>query len=393
MRTVLILTLCLLLASLQAFARDPVLGMSERVFKVIEDAQTAMDEEQFDVALNTLTTLDDRRLSNYEQAQVLRIAGIIHYNAGDLDRALASLAEARSQPRLPDSLVANLLATIARVALNLERYDEAEVSLNDLMALPNQQTPVNRVLLANAYVGQNKHRQALHPLRKAITEVQTNGEKPQESWLSMLASTLYTLEEFEDMRDVLVELSTLYPREQYLMNLAALHGQLGDQARQLALIEALLESNRLQLEPHIKLVANLFLAESTPFKAATLLQAKIDDGTIADTRENLELLSHSWYAAGNIDKALYALTQAAAQAEVGDVYMRLAGLHMDLYHWQDAEAAAAKALALGDLRNEGNAWLIRGMALANQKKWRSAHDDTSSARHNLNQAPSTPANG
>jgi hypothetical protein len=47
------------------------------------------------------------------------------------------------------------------------------------------------------------------------------------------------------MRDVVEKLVLLYPREQYVMNLAALHGQLGDSEKQLALVESLLDDERL----------------------------------------------------------------------------------------------------------------------------------------------------
>jgi hypothetical protein len=38
----------------------------------------------------------------------------------------------------------------------------------------------------------------------------------------------YEIDDYAAMRDVIEKLVLLYPREQYVMNLAALHGQLGD---------------------------------------------------------------------------------------------------------------------------------------------------------------------
>ncbi len=372
MRTRLVLAACLLSLCLNVSARDAVVGMSERVFKVITEAQTLMEEEQYDAALSRLGTLNENRLSNYENAQVLRLRGLVHYSADRLDEAMTAFERAVAQPRLPDALIANLLATVARVALGMEDYSRAESSLLELMALPNQQIATNRVLLANAYIGQSKFREALTPLLKALADHKAAGNTPPESWLSMLASTHYALEDLEAMRTAMTELTALYPREQYFMNLAALHGQLGDQPRQLALVEALLEDSRLNQEAHVKLIANLYLAEATPVKAAALLQERIDQGTLTASRENLELLSQSWYAAGEVSNALLALQRAADKAQVGELYLRLAGLHMDVYEWREAETAAARALELGGLRNEGNAWLLRGMAQVNLKRWRDA---------------------
>ena len=166
----------------------------------------------------------------------------------------------------------------------------------------------------------------------------------------------------EEMRDIVSLLVEYYPREQYLMNLAALHGQLGDVPRQLALVESLLDDGRLQKQNHLTLLANLFLAEGRPHKAAVLLEMHMGTGTIEATVANLELLSQAWYNAADPVKALPPLEQAAELSDDGDLYLRVARLHMDAYDWSAAEKAARAALDKGGLRQEGQAWLVRGMA-------------------------------
>jgi hypothetical protein len=49
-------------------------------------------------------------------------------------------------------------------------------------------------------------------------------------------------------------------------------------------------------------------------------------------------------------------------SDSGELYMRLAGLHMDAYEWDAADQAAGRALDRGGLSREGAAWLTRGMA-------------------------------
>ena len=110
------------------------------------------------------------------------------------------------------------------------------------------------------------------------------------------------------------------------------------------------------------MIANLYLGESMPHKAATLLQQEMDAGRIESTLRNLELLSQAWYMSAEPDNAIAPLAKAAELSESGDLYLRLARLHMDAYRWQEAGDAARAALEKGGLRQEGQAWLLRGMA-------------------------------
>jgi tetratricopeptide (TPR) repeat protein len=190
----------------------------------------------------------------------------------------------------------------------------------------------------------------------------------------MLASVHYEMKDFEAMRDVVSMLVGYYPREQYLMNLAALHGQLGDVPRQLALVESLLDDGRLQRENHLTMLASLFLAEGRPHKAAMLLEDGIGSGRIEASVANLELLSQAWYNAADPVRALPPLERAAKLSDDGGLYLRVARLHMDAYNWSAADRAARAALDKGGLRQEGQAWLVRGMAKVRLEQFSEAQD-------------------
>ncbi|MFT7288451.1 MAG: hypothetical protein ACI87W_002572 [Halieaceae bacterium] len=88
------------------------------------------------------------------------------------------------------------------------------------------------------------------------------------------------------------------------MNLAALHGQLGESERQLALVESLLDDGRLTQPAHLKMIANLYLGEELPYKAATLMEAELASGRIESTVSNLELLSQAWYMSAETERSI-----------------------------------------------------------------------------------------
>lgn len=379
-----LLLLPLLAPPLQA-ARETVVGISEKTYKALEEAQLLMEEENWAGARELLEDLRSSKLSSYEEAHSLNLIAYTWYEEGDLNRAIAHYEEALALEELPESMQINLLLSLGQINLSAENYPAAERHLRQLMTLPEQEKPTTQVLLAAALMGQERYEEALAPLRGAIDSELAAGNNPRENWLSLMSSVYYELNDFPKMRDTVEMLVTLYPRESYMMNLAALHGQLGDQPRQLALVESLLDDDRLSQSSHLRLMANLYLGEQQPYKAAVLMDREIAAGRLESNVTNLELLSQAWLLSAEYDRAIAPLEQAAELSESGELYLRLARLHMDAYRWEEAADAAGKALEKGGLRREGQAWLLRGMAevelkqfSAARKRFREAasHEDT-----------------
>ncbi len=363
MTRLLALVLCLVLAP-SLGAKETVVGMSKKTYDTINEVQPLIDNSQWAEALEILLKLKERKLSGYETAHVLNMVGFIYFQLEDNDRALASYAEALQQEGLPESQVRGLLNAVAQVSLAVGRYKDAEkYALQLLEAESEAPQPLSQVILAQALVGQERWEDAVVPLKKALAMLAESGAKPRENWMVMLSSVYYQLERYEEMRDLLYQIVTIYPKERYILNLAALHGQLEEPEKQLALVEALRDDERLEKGFRLLTLANLFMSQGVPHKAAELLQAEIDAGNIEATQKNLELASQAWYMSGNVAKAVPPLERAAELAEDGELYIRVARIYMDLYEWKPAEKAARKALDRG-VKEPGDAWLLVGMALA-----------------------------
>jgi tetratricopeptide (TPR) repeat protein len=373
----LFLALCIALP-VQA-ARETVVGISEKTYKALEEAQALIEAEDWAGARLVLEELRARKLSSYEEAQALNLISYTWYEEGDLDAAAAHYAEALALPELPESMQITLLLSLAQISLSAEKYADAERYLRELMTLPDQEKPTHKVLLAAALMGQDRFEEALEPLRSAVDSELAEGNVPRENWLSLLSSVYYEMNDFPAMRDTVEMLVTHYPRESYLMNLAALHGQLGDQARQLALVESLLDDDRLSQSSQYRLIANLLLGEEQPYQAAVILDREIASGMLEKNVTNLELLSQAWLLASEYERAIEPLEEAAELSESGELYLRLARLHMDAYRFAEAETAAGKALEKGGLRREGHAWLLRGMAAVELKRFSEARKRFSEA--------------
>jgi tetratricopeptide (TPR) repeat protein len=361
-----ILLLCLLLCLTRTgIAKEVVMGMSKKTYDAINGVQLMLDAKQWAQCVERLDELLLRKLNNYERGHMLNMKGFALYQMEDMEPALATYETALQLEDLPDSQVRALLTTVSQLALVVEDYPAAERFALRLTNSPGKNPPpaMSHVILAQAYIGQEKYAEAEAPLLKAISMQQEKGAKPRENWLSMLSAVYFYQDDYASMREVLYQMVELFPRERYLVNLAALHGQLGETDKQLALIESLLNDERLQQEHHLLNLANLFLAHNLPYKAAELLETEMDAERIKSSRQNLELQSQAWYLAGEDEKAIPPLAAAAAIAEDGELYLRVARLYMDIYDWKNAEIAANAAAEKGGLRDPGGAWLLQGMAL------------------------------
>lgn len=363
--SVLLVFLCLLLAA-SSGAVETVMGMSKRTYDAITQVQELMDAESYSEALEHLQLVQERKLNNYERAHLLNMTGYAYYQMDQMERAIAAYVEALALPELPASQIRALLTTVSQLALVTENYKSAEKYALLLLQSEGKEPPpaASHVILAQAYIGQDQWGKAVDPLRTALQMQRDAGSRPRENWMSMLSAAYYNLEDYQSMRALLYELVSLYPKQQYLMNLAALHGQLGDTDRQLALVEALLDDQRLERGHHLLSLVNLFMAHALPYKAATLLDTEMGSGRIERNQRNLELQSQAWYLSGEERKAIQPLAEAAAMAKNGKLYLRVARLNMDLYDWRAAQEAADKALQKGGLSDPGSAHLLQGMALA-----------------------------
>jgi hypothetical protein len=173
--------------------------------------------------------------------------------------------------------------------------------------------------------------------------------------------------------------SNWYPREQYLMNLAALHGQLGDQDRQLAVVESLLDDGRLNAaESNLRMIVNLFMGEELP------LQGGHGDPAAGNRkrtswkrdRNNLELLSQAWMLSAREPlRTRWIPWNAAAELVRKRRTLSAPGPTAHGRLPAGTKPTTRHALALEEGRSapkEGHAWLLRGMAEVRLKRFTDA---------------------
>jgi tetratricopeptide (TPR) repeat protein len=146
------------------------------------------------------------------------------------------------------------------------------------------------------------------------------------------------------------------------------HGALGDYEEALIPLQLAYSQGLLTDESELRRLAELLLYLDLPYRAAQVVERGIETKTMATASDTFELLSNSWIAAREFEKAVTPLERAADLSDNGELYVRLAQVHIQREKWSDAAEVLKLALDKGGLDNAGDAQLLMGIAYFSQKR-------------------------
>ena len=164
----------------------------------------------------------------------------------------------------------------------------------------------------------------------------------------------------------------MYPRRNYLRQIAGLHGELGQDRKRLTTYDALYLDGALDKEADVLNLAYMYLGQEIPYKAGRIIETGMAGKLITQSPKQVETLANAWAQANEHKKAIPALERAAGIAEKGLLYARLAGVYFDAGNFKEAAAAAKKADRKGGLKRKDNNAMLMGMALFNIKQYENA---------------------
>ena len=375
----LLLGILILYSSSSAAARE-TFAMSEFVFNEMQTIQELIETDQYPLALVALEQLREKKLSEYERAHTWNLAAFAYYKQENYEEAIKAYQKMlKTKPEyIPEGLRLDTIKKLGQLSLTVENYKAAIYYSKKLLTLMPVPDPAVYITIAQAYYSLEKYKKAEEPIKTAIKLTREAGRQVKENWLLLLNAVYYSLLDFEGMQSVLRELITEYPKPKYMLNLAAVYSELNNTVAQTTLMESLYESGYLQKENQLVNLANLYMLHKVPYKAAVLLEDAMKSELVTTNERNFVYLAQAWQLAGNLDKAIKPLANAAKLAMDGNTYVRLAQLHISQSQWREAEKSLSSALDKGELKNKPNVYLLLGMARFNQKHF----DDARTAFRN-----------
>ena len=356
-------------------ATKKVPAMRNRVYTQLARAQKLNDEGDKEAGLAVLANVEEKvdSLNGYEQAMLYNFYGFMYYANDDINHAILSFNKVISNEAvIPDSLLLSTRYSLAQLSMQQQDYSSA---LRHLTAWKNaNKKPLmasQEMLFAQIYYQDKQYINSLIHIENAIKITKTEQKTPKENWLILKRAVHYELEQPKKVTQVLEQLVRLYSKPKYWLQLAGMYGEIGEENRQIAVMEAAYQAGNVTKSNDIITLAQLYQFHGAPYKAATLLDEAIEQGIVDAQEKNLDLLARSYLSAKEFTKAIKVLNQLSQLSESGQYDALLAQTYLNTEQWQYALTSADKAITKSKDDNDkaylGNMYLVKGMANFNLK--------------------------
>ena len=280
-------------------------AMREKVYAKLSKAQEATEAQDWKAAFDNLADVERMKdLSPNEKAQLFTAYGYTYFAQEKYAESAASYEKVLEQEELPEAMRLSTIYTLGQLHFHLEHYQQAADYLQDWLKLASNPGPEPYILLGQAYYQLGKLEQAAGPVQQAIDIARERGARVQENWYALLRVIYFETKNYPRLLEVLEILVRDYPAKEYWLHLSSAYGEMGDTARQLAAYDMAYQQGFLKRGNEIVLLAQLLLQAEVPYRAGTLLQQGLDDGTIEGTAANWRLLSQAWIMAQEHQKAI-----------------------------------------------------------------------------------------
>jgi len=348
-------------------------AVSKEVYDKILQAQDKVDEEDYKGALRILENLNrSDKLSEYEKSNVLNYIGFVHYNVGNTKAAIATYEEMLRIPSLEEQIRKQTVYTLAQLSTMEELYAKAIRLLEEWFTLELNPASDPYILYAQNLYQVNRYKDMIKPIETAM-EVARKRDKPvKEDWYVLLNFAYFQQEDYRKVRDIQKILLVNWPKKRYWFSLAGAYTELGEDHNLFASYDAAHTQGMLQRESELVTMAQLYLQNEVPYKAAKLLSSEMESGRVARNAKNYRLLSQAWQLAQEDEKSVPALKEAARLSDEGELDLRLGNAYLNLGRYGDCVSAVQAGLRKGGIKSPDNAQISLGMCLYNQQKYRAS---------------------
>lgn len=351
---VLLLLMSLMVGSLQAAT------LSERTYKRLTVIHELMGESKYDEALKRLAALLPKvKRKDYEYATVMQTYGFAYASKNQYRKAADAFEKALQKNVLPEQVQQNMRYNLAQLYAAIPDWKASAKAYEQWLAKAESPSAQSYAFGATIYAQLKQYDKAISKIRKAISLA----KKPRENWYQLLLSMYYQKRMYAKAADVLESMVALWPdKERYWKQLSGVYFTLKKSRKALSALALAYRKGFLDTERELMNLVNLYLLQNIPYKAAKIMQKEMDAGRISRTGKHLQKLGEAWMRARENDEALDKLMAAAEAQKKGVLFIRLAQIFTDKESWKKVIEMADQALAAGDLKNPGDAYLLKGMA-------------------------------
>jgi predicted Zn-dependent protease len=340
-------------------------SISSALFRKMRSVQALIRGGQYGDAANQLSYLQGVTTNAYEAAVVRELTSDLYISRGDYASALQALQPVVQQGILPAGEQREAQLTLGKLLVASGQYQQGADMLRNSLG---QEAPSPDVLmaLAQAYAQSGQCRQAVPEAKRAID---TTVEPPSE-WYQLIVSCLYQEHDYAGAAEQLEALLSHYPEQtQYWSQLGQAYAQSGDASKALAVYALMYRQGLIRQTQDYLSLASLYMQNNVPYQAALVLQEGLQSGAVPASEANYTLLAGAWQDAGDLDRTVAALGEAEKQSKSGEPLVAQAQIYTQRHEWFSAIDTAKKAIAKGNLKRPGRAWLLQGIAQVQNRQY------------------------
>ena len=352
-------------------------SVTSKTYKKLTEAQEQMAEENITEAISTLEELKDEvKPDSLDLALTLQMLGYAAMANENFGEAIVHLKQSLSLNKLPEKVKYNVGYMVAQLHSAQGEFVQAIDFAAEWFDTLEQPTPAQMMFMANIYAQTKNYKQSIPFARRAISESAT----PKESWFQLLIAAHYELEDFKSAASALQKIIGYWPgNSSYWEQLASVYVMLEDESRALATLRLAWMSGVLEREESIKSMVQLAFARGIPEHAAKLLNLGFEKDLLPREPVYVRMLANAWLSAREAGAAIDTFKELAELEEKGEPLLRAANLYIEQGDWNMAEKSLENAINKG-LEEPGKAWLLLGIAHAEQENFKQCFASLRKAR-------------
>jgi uncharacterized protein HemY len=343
-----------------ATRKEPKLEMSSGAQKDLNKAADLINENKNDEAEPLVQkVINDDHASKYAQAFAHQLQAQINWEKDKNAEAIAEYKKAVELDSLPNDAHFQVIYQIAQLQIQDEKYPDALATLDQWEKLTGANTADELALKANAYYRTDKFQDAVDTMKKALSMT----DKPNDSWTQILMASYFELNQYDQAAQVVQQQMAKNPNDKKLLNqLATIYIQADKPQQALDLMAKAKSQGLITTSEDYMQLAKLQAAADKYKDASATLKEGLDKGILKPSFDVYKLQGDVCTQADEDACAIDAYTKASPQAKDGNVDYQLGYLLFYSDKSKDAAEALTRAISKGGLRQEGEAYLLRGDA-------------------------------
>lgn len=303
--------------------------------------------------------LANSRASKYGASFAHQLLGQIYYDQDKTAEALSEYRKALETNGLPNAQHFSILYNVAQLQLQEEKYQDALATLDEWEKQTGKQTAEALASKANIYYRLDQFQPAVDTMKKAMSLT----DKPNDSWTQILMASYFELDQYDQAAEIVQQQLAKDPSNKKLLNqLATIYIQADKPQQALDLMAKAKGQGLITTSDDYLQLAKLYASADKPKDAAATLKEGFSKNIVPPSYDSYKLLGDVCSQAEDDACALDAYTKASPMAKDGNVDFQLGYLLFYSDKSKDAVDALSRAISRGGLRQEGEAYLLRGDA-------------------------------